>query len=60
MERSTKIAKSKSFVNKYNWEEINYASEKDDWKKLEKSNVLSAKKIYIYLAYVLIKKKLLF
>ena len=60
MERSTKITKSKSFVNKYNWEEINYASGKDDWKKLEKINVLSAKKIYIYLTYVLIKNKLLF
>ena len=53
-----RIAKIKPFINKYNWEEINIASEKDDWKKLEKDNltialnVLYAKKGKIYTAYV--------
>ena len=48
-----RIIKIKSFVNKYNWEGINYPSEKVDWKKIEKSNqsialnVFYAKKIYI-------------
>ena len=37
-------------MNKYNWEGINFPSEKDDWKKIEKNdvtialNVLYAKK----------------
>ena len=31
-----------SFINKYNWKEINFPSEKDDWKKLEKNDVLIA------------------
>ena len=53
--RSTKI---KPFINKYNWEEINYPSEKYDWKKFEKNNVtiglnvLHAKKEEIFPAYV--------
>ena len=36
MQRITKI---KPFINKYNWEGINFLSEKDDWKKFEKNNV---------------------
>ena len=28
-----RITKLKSFINKYNWEGINFPSEKDDWKK---------------------------
>ena len=30
MQRITKV---KPFKNKYKWEEINFPSEKDDWKK---------------------------
>ena len=50
-----RITKIKTFAYKYNWERINYTSEKDDWKKLEKYNLttpLMLKKIYIYPAYV--------
>ena len=53
-----RIAKVKSFINKYNWKGINFPSEKDDWKKFEKNNVtialnvLYAKKEKIYPAYV--------
>ena len=32
----------KPFINKYNWEGINYSSEKDDWKESEKNNVTIA------------------
>ena len=52
------IKKIKPFVNKYNWEGINYSSEKDDWKKNEKNNVtialnvLYANKEKMYPAYV--------
>ena len=55
MQRITKI---KPFINKYNWGEIHFPSEKDDLKKLEKKNVtialnvLYAKKEKIYPAYV--------
>ena len=28
----------KPFINKYNWEGINYPSKIDDWKKFEKNN----------------------
>ena len=53
-----RITKIKHFVKKYNWEGINFLSEKDDWKKFEKNNVtialnaLYAKKEKIYLTYV--------
>ena len=29
------IAKTKSYIDKYNWKGINYPSEKDDWEKIE-------------------------
>ena len=53
-----RITKNKFFICKCNWEEINYPSEKDDWKKIEKNNltitlnVLYAKNEKIYPAYV--------
>ena len=37
-----KITKIKSFINKDNWEGINFASEKDDWKIFLKNNVTIA------------------
>ena len=52
-----RIIKIKPFKNKYNWEGIHYPSEKDDWKKNEKSDVkidlndLYAKKENIYPFY---------
>ena len=45
-------------IKPFNWKGINFPSEKDDWKKLEKNNVtiafnvLYAKKEKIYPAYV--------
>ena len=53
-----RITKIKSFKNKYNWEGINFPSEKDDWKKFEKNsvaialNILYNKNKKIYTAYV--------
>ena len=53
-----RITKIKPFISKYNWEGINYPSEKDDCKKFEKTdvaialNILYTKKENIYLAYV--------
>ena len=52
-----RITKIKPFINKYNWEGINFLSEKDDWKKIENSvkialNVLYGKKEKIYSGYV--------
>ena len=52
-----RITKLKLFMNKYNWEGINFLSQKDDWKKIEKYNVtialnvLYAEKEKIYPAY---------
>ena len=52
------ITKIKSFINRYNWEGINFPSEKDDWKTFEKNNVtivlnvLHTKKEKLYPAYV--------
>ena len=34
-----RITKIKSYIGKYNWERINYPSEKDEWKIFEKNNV---------------------
>ena len=53
-----RITKIKPFVNKYNWEGINFPSENDEWKTFEKNNVtialnaLYAKKEKIYPPYV--------
>ena len=50
------ITKIKLFINRYEWEGINFLSEKDDWKRLEKNNVAIALNVLyarkkIYLAY---------
>ena len=37
-----RITKIKPFINKYNWEGINFPSQKDDWRKFEKNNVTIA------------------
>ena len=34
-----RITKIKPFINKYNWEGINFPSEEDGWKEFEKNNV---------------------
>ena len=49
-----RITKVKPFINKYNWEGINFPSEKDDWKNNQTItfNVLHDKKEKIYPAYV--------
>ena len=53
-----RITKIKPFINKYNREGMNFISEKNDWKKSEKTNatvalnVSYAKKEKIYPAYV--------
>ena len=55
LERITKI---KPIISKYDWEETNFSSEKDDWKKFEKNkqtialNVLHAKEEKVYPAYI--------
>ena len=33
-----RISNNKLFINKYNWEEINYPSKIDDWKRFAKNN----------------------
>ena len=38
-ERPVKNNKIKPFISKYNLGEVNYLSEKYDWKKIEKDNV---------------------
>ena len=38
-QRITKIKPLDKPIDKYNWEGINYPSEKDDWKKFEKNNL---------------------
>ena len=53
-----RITKIKLFINKYNWEGINFPSKKNDWKKIDNCsltialNVLYAKKEKIYSAYL--------
>ena len=35
MQRITKV---ELFINKYNWEQINFPLKREDWKKSEKNN----------------------
>ena len=37
-----RITKIKAFINEYIWEGINFLSEKDNWKKIQKNNVTIA------------------
>ena len=45
---SQRIAEFKPFINKYNWERINFPSEKDDWKKFAKKDVITAVKVLCF------------
>ena len=45
------ITKIELFINKYNWEQIKFPSEKGDWKKIQKNNVTTA------LKFCMLKKK---
>ena len=66
-----RITKVKPFINRYNWEGINFPREKDDWKKLGKIMLqlllmfrMLKKKKYILLMFQkttpIVKNKLLF
>ena len=46
-----RITKIKPFIDKYNWEGINYSSEKDNWKTNWKNNLAITKKINISCLY---------
>ena len=48
---SERIPQIKPFINKYNWEEINFPSEKYDWKRIEKNN------LKLQLMFCMLKKK---
>ena len=39
---SQRLTKIKPLINKYNWERINFPSEKHDWKRFLKNNVTVA------------------
>ena len=41
-----RITKIKPFKNKYKCEEINFISEKNDWKKTERNNITSLNVLY--------------
>ena len=53
-----RLSNIKPFINKYNWDEINYPSKIEDWKTLEKSNptialnILYTKEKQTYPAYI--------
>ena len=37
-----RVTKIKLFINKHNWEKIDFPLEKDDWKNIERNNVTIA------------------
>ena len=41
-----RVSNIKPFINKYNWEGINYPSKIDDWKTFEKNNPTIAFNIF--------------
>ena len=48
---SERITKNERFINKYNWEGINFLSRKNDWKKFVKNNLTIALNV-LYATYV--------
>ena len=48
-----RISKLKPYINKYNWKDIKFLSDKEDWKKFEKNN----KEIALNILYVPHNKK---
>ena len=50
------MTKIKPFINKHNWEGINFSSEKNDWKTIEKNNVTIALNVLKTIFLLLFKK----
>ena len=48
-----RISKLKPYINKYNWKDIKFSSDKEDWKKLEQNN----KEIALNVLFVAHNKK---
>ena len=51
-----RITKIKSFINKYNWKEIEFPSRKNDWKKFEKKEKTSQLLLMTYTFLITLKK----
>ena len=59
IKESQRITKIKPFIDKYNWEGVNYAWQKDDWKKNWENNLTivldvfytKTRKKYIWLCF---------
>ena len=49
-----RISKLKPYINQYNWKDIKFPSDKEDWKKFEQNNKGIA---LMYYLYHIIKKK---
>ena len=49
-----RISKLKKYINQYNWKDIRFPSDKEDWKKFEQNNKEIALNVYLY---HIIKKK---
>ena len=45
--KSQRISKIKLFIDKYNWEGVNYQSRKDYWKTFEKNNLTIALNVFM-------------
>ena len=44
--KSWNETKIKPFINKYNWEEIHFRAEKNNWKKFEKNGTIALNVFY--------------
>ena len=42
-----RLAKIKALINRCNWEGINFPSEKDDWKRFEKTDLSITINVYM-------------
>ena len=38
LKKTHRISKLKPYINQYNWKDIKFSSDKEDWKKFEQNN----------------------
>ena len=51
-----RISKTKTFIDQYNWKEINFPLHKEDWKKFESNKNQSQLLLIFYLCHTILKK----
>ena len=47
LKKTQKISKLKPYINQYNWKDIKFPSDKEDWKKFEQNKEIALNVLFV-------------